>query len=203
MRIPSSLLYLLRTLPEPLAQRSHLWALVRSLTHRSNDHSAGHHIMLTGASMVPPGFDPSSPGRAIGRRSPRSPGPPPAAQQSAARRGAARTTHPQHRPRHPRPIRRDHGTASAIRGSSRRRPSTRWLRCVSRIRVRPSGEAQALNGSDLSGAQPVAARRTGQRVGLDGRLSLLEADRSGSGTIWKRAATVAVSTPSVRGPSPC
>src|SRR5262245_50766330 len=29
-----------------LAQRSHLWALVRSLTHRSNDHSAGHQIML-------------------------------------------------------------------------------------------------------------------------------------------------------------
>src|SRR5262245_12651029 len=26
-----------------LAQRSHLWALVRSMTHPSNDHSAGHH----------------------------------------------------------------------------------------------------------------------------------------------------------------
>ena len=25
-----------------LAERSHLWALVRSLTHPSNDHSAGH-----------------------------------------------------------------------------------------------------------------------------------------------------------------
>src|SRR5271167_2091159 len=33
-----------------LAERSHLWALVRSLTHGSNDHSAGHHIMLTGRS---------------------------------------------------------------------------------------------------------------------------------------------------------
>jgi hypothetical protein len=44
-----------------LAQRSHLWALVRSLTHRSNDHSAGHHIMLTGRSDLPPGFDPSRP----------------------------------------------------------------------------------------------------------------------------------------------
>ena len=44
-----------------LAQRSHLWALLRSLTHRSNDHSAGHHIMLTGQSDLPPGFDPTRP----------------------------------------------------------------------------------------------------------------------------------------------
>jgi hypothetical protein len=44
-----------------LAQRSHLWALVRSLTHSSNDHSAGHHIMLTGRSDLPPGFDPAAP----------------------------------------------------------------------------------------------------------------------------------------------
>ncbi len=44
-----------------LARRSHLWALVRSLTHRSNDHSAGHHIMLTGRSDLPPGFNPSAP----------------------------------------------------------------------------------------------------------------------------------------------
>src|SRR5262249_30679258 len=44
-----------------LAARSHLWALCRSLTHRSNDHSAGHHIMLTGCSDLPPGFNPSSP----------------------------------------------------------------------------------------------------------------------------------------------
>jgi hypothetical protein len=44
-----------------LAQRSHLWALCRSLTHRSNDHSAGHHIMLTGRSELPPGFNPSMP----------------------------------------------------------------------------------------------------------------------------------------------
>jgi uncharacterized protein (DUF1501 family) len=43
-----------------LAERSHLWALVRSLTHRSNDHSAGHHIMLTGRSDLPPGFNPSA-----------------------------------------------------------------------------------------------------------------------------------------------
>jgi hypothetical protein len=44
-----------------LAQRSHLWSLCRSLTHPSNEHSAGHHIMLTGRSMLPPGFSPSRP----------------------------------------------------------------------------------------------------------------------------------------------
>jgi uncharacterized protein (DUF1501 family) len=44
-----------------LAQRSQLWSVVRSLTHRSNDHSAGHHIMLTGRSDLPAGFDPTRP----------------------------------------------------------------------------------------------------------------------------------------------
>jgi hypothetical protein len=44
-----------------LAQRSSQWALVRSLTHPSNDHSAGHLIMLTGRSVLPPGFQPSAP----------------------------------------------------------------------------------------------------------------------------------------------
>lgn len=44
-----------------LAQRSDRWALVRSLTHSSNEHSAGHHIMLTGKSELPPGFNPSKP----------------------------------------------------------------------------------------------------------------------------------------------
>ena len=44
-----------------LAQRSQLWALLRSLTHGSNDHSAGHHIMLTGRSDLPSGFDPNAP----------------------------------------------------------------------------------------------------------------------------------------------
>ena len=44
-----------------LARRSHLWSLVRSLTHRSNDHSAGHLLMLTGRSQLPPGFNPSAP----------------------------------------------------------------------------------------------------------------------------------------------
>jgi hypothetical protein len=45
-----------------LAQRSHLWSLCRSLTHPSNDHSLGHHIMLTGRSDAPVGFNPSKPG---------------------------------------------------------------------------------------------------------------------------------------------
>jgi Protein of unknown function (DUF1501) len=44
-----------------LASRSHLFAVVRSLTHSSNDHSAGHQIMLSGRSDLPPGFDPGKP----------------------------------------------------------------------------------------------------------------------------------------------
>jgi hypothetical protein len=39
-----------------LAARSDKWAVVRSLTHKSNDHSTSHHIMLTGRSDVPAGF---------------------------------------------------------------------------------------------------------------------------------------------------
>lgn len=44
-----------------LARRSRLWALVRSLTHPSNDHSAGHQIMLSGRSQLPPGFNANMP----------------------------------------------------------------------------------------------------------------------------------------------
>ena len=44
-----------------LAQRSQHWSLCRSLTHGSNDHSLGHHIMLTGRSEAPPGFSGSTP----------------------------------------------------------------------------------------------------------------------------------------------
>lgn len=44
-----------------LAQRSHLWALCRSLTHPSNDHSLGHCIMLTGRSQAPPAFNANQP----------------------------------------------------------------------------------------------------------------------------------------------
>jgi len=44
-----------------LAARSDKWALVRSLTHPFNDHSTGHHVMLTGRSTVPLGFDGNRP----------------------------------------------------------------------------------------------------------------------------------------------
>ena len=46
-----------------LAARSEMWALCRSMTHGSNEHSAGHHIMLTGHSDLPTGFSPNSPKR--------------------------------------------------------------------------------------------------------------------------------------------
>lgn len=44
-----------------LAERSHLWALCRSLTHPYTGHSAGHLAMLTGRTPMPPGFDASKP----------------------------------------------------------------------------------------------------------------------------------------------
>lgn len=36
-----------------LAKRSHLWSLVRSLTHPTNGHTLGHYYMLTGHSTAP------------------------------------------------------------------------------------------------------------------------------------------------------
>ncbi len=44
-----------------LAQRSRLWSIVRSLTHPTNDHSAGHLMMLSGRSVLPAGFNASTP----------------------------------------------------------------------------------------------------------------------------------------------
>ncbi|MFM1801205.1 MAG: hypothetical protein RJA81_557 [Planctomycetota bacterium] len=44
-----------------LAEISHLWSMVRSLTHGTNDHSLGHHVMLTGRSGAPVGFNPNQP----------------------------------------------------------------------------------------------------------------------------------------------
>lgn len=44
-----------------LAQRSHMWSLVRSLTHTTNGHRAGHMMMLTGRTPLPPGFSDSKP----------------------------------------------------------------------------------------------------------------------------------------------
>lgn len=44
-----------------LAARSRQWSLVRSLTHPTNNHPDGHHIMLTGRSDLPPGFNGAKP----------------------------------------------------------------------------------------------------------------------------------------------
>ncbi len=44
-----------------LAQRSDRWALVRSLTHRYNEHSQGHMVMLSGRTPMPIGFSPGGP----------------------------------------------------------------------------------------------------------------------------------------------
>ncbi len=44
-----------------LADRSEKWALVRSLTHPYNEHSIGHHVMLTGRTEQPRGFDARKP----------------------------------------------------------------------------------------------------------------------------------------------
>ena len=46
-----------------LAERSEKWALVRSLTHPYNEHSIGHHVMLTGRTDTPRGFDGNRPTR--------------------------------------------------------------------------------------------------------------------------------------------
>jgi hypothetical protein len=44
-----------------LARVSEKWSLVRSLTHGNSDHSQGHHVMLTGRTDIPVGFDPAKP----------------------------------------------------------------------------------------------------------------------------------------------
>lgn len=44
-----------------LAARTHKYSIIRSFSHGSNDHSLGHHIMLTGHEEVPRGFDPNRP----------------------------------------------------------------------------------------------------------------------------------------------
>ena len=44
-----------------LAEQSDLWSLCRSITHSSNEHSAGHAIMLSGRSELAEGFNPSRP----------------------------------------------------------------------------------------------------------------------------------------------
>ena len=44
-----------------LAARAERFAILRSFSHASNDHSLGHHIMLTGYETAPVGFDPERP----------------------------------------------------------------------------------------------------------------------------------------------
>ena len=44
-----------------LAKRSNMWSMVRSLTHATNDHSAGHLLMMTGRNQIPAGFNASVP----------------------------------------------------------------------------------------------------------------------------------------------
>jgi len=44
-----------------LAQRSELWSLVRSLTHKDNGHERGTYIMLTGRQDIPPTFRSNQP----------------------------------------------------------------------------------------------------------------------------------------------
>ena len=44
-----------------LAACSDKWAIVRSLTHPYNEHSIGHHVMLTGRTPTPVGFNASRP----------------------------------------------------------------------------------------------------------------------------------------------
>ena len=44
-----------------LAERSEMWALVRSLAHSHPDHSAGHLLMLSGRSELSFGFDGTKP----------------------------------------------------------------------------------------------------------------------------------------------
>jgi hypothetical protein len=53
-------LHICEHLPE-LAKRSERWSLCRSLTHPWNEHSQGHHVMLTGRTEMPPNFDPNKP----------------------------------------------------------------------------------------------------------------------------------------------
>ncbi|MBC8291257.1 MAG: DUF1501 domain-containing protein, partial [Planctomycetes bacterium] len=44
-----------------LAAMSNKWSMVRSLTHPYNEHSIGHHVMLTGRTETPRGFNGSKP----------------------------------------------------------------------------------------------------------------------------------------------
>ena len=53
-------LHICEHLPE-LAKRSDKWALCRTVAHGANEHSNGHHIMMTGRTPMPTGFSPTKP----------------------------------------------------------------------------------------------------------------------------------------------
>ena len=53
-------LWICEHLPQ-LAACSDKWSVVRSLTHPYNEHSAGHQVMLSGRTQLPPGFDNNRP----------------------------------------------------------------------------------------------------------------------------------------------
>ncbi len=128
-----------------LAQRSHLWSLCRSLTHPSNDHSAGHHIMLTGRSDLPKGFNPvpvretEATGLSIasvaGRRSE-------TPKQSPACGGAARSARAQFAAHHSGPVRRDDGKSARSVVYRRVSVQSRELWSVPDLRVRSPGSAK-------------------------------------------------------------
>ena len=188
-----------------LAARSHLWSLVRSLTHPSNDHSAGHHIMLTGRSDLPAGLQPEpAAGRATGPRSPPSPGrsSPPRNNLPPAVVLPERLVH-NTGPGHPRPVRRRRWGRSATPGSSRRRPSTRP----------PTGPIPSTSSTTRSGrGRPDATAVPGPEPDAARRASADRASPAGwtcSGTSTASAPTSigrparAGSTPTARRPSRC
>ena len=181
------------------------WALVRSLTHPSNDHSAGHHIMLTGRSDLPPGFNPSTPrptdrpGIAAVAGAVTQP-----AEQPAAGRRAARANRPQHRPRHPRPVRRRSWAARATRGSSRRRAfEPRAYGAYPEYEFdhqeRPyAAQAQGVHVPDLTlarGRRRHALRRPARLLdSIDGQRGALDAARGAGGFDRSRADAVSLLT---------
>ena len=115
------------------------------LTHGSNDHSAGHHIMLTGRSDLPPGFRSQSTPK---------PGDWPSIAAVAGALTAPRhnlppavvlpeTLDPQHGADHSRPVRGSDGTAQRplVHRGIALRPDR--LRGLPGVRVRPPGSPQS------------------------------------------------------------
>ena len=187
-------------------QRSHLWALVRSLTHPSQRPLGRPPASCSPAAReLPPGFNAEhAASRATGRRSPPSPATLTRPQQQPAAGGrAARAAGPQHGPRHSRPVRRRRWGRAAIRGSSRRRRfDPHGLRRLSRVRVRPPAAP----------ARPTTAAFQAPNLtlpeGLDGdrfgdRLDLLERHRPPAAAPRARRPTDELRPPPPERPSRC